>query len=209
MSRNRHAEDAGLLGALQYGVNDWVTDVLSNVLTQPGDSFSLHHMVAVDGVLDPLHSRTVSTKDDFGVRGKNSCQFRHFLRLDEVGSDEGDAHRVVVQNYLLLEALEGGKIKHRDVGIEVFGQEIQPEGAVLKAKRRQPLLPGNLIMEELHDVLFAAKLIIYTKRSKDAGEKNAFGGWGLVRLIHGSPPRKGRMVMNPIYHPIVTGLSWV
>ncbi len=97
----------------------------------------------------------------------------HLPRFVEIRHDEGDPHHVVVASFDLAgESFPTRKVEDRDLGVDVGGDEIEPEGAVVKAERGRPLRLRHLIVVELHDVFFAAELVVDAVRTEDPAQKD-------------------------------------
>ena len=95
------------------------------------------------------------------------------------------------------------EIEDGGIGIDVRGDEIEPEGAVMHSKRRRTLGAGDLVMVELHPVFFAPVRVVDAVGSENAGKKDARA---LARLAP-SCLIPGRC-MEKLFHMFPGGYCW-
>jgi hypothetical protein len=127
----------------------------------------------LDHVLDPGNRSSMAAEKNFAARRVFSNQLGHSPGFDEVRNDKRYADVIVTIPDLLDEPLLGGKIEHGRGGMDVLGQKVQAEAGVIEAKRKQPLLPRDLIVKELHYIFFATIGVIHAVRAEN-GRKQHF-----------------------------------
>jgi hypothetical protein len=95
---------------------------------------------------------SVAAQHDPSLRRVLPDQLGHPLRLEEVGNDERDPDEVVPLLELPDEPLLGGEVEDRGRRRDVVRQVVEAEALVEEADREDPLLPGDLVVEQLHAV---------------------------------------------------------
>ena len=109
------------------------------------------------------------------ARGVEADQARHLARLGEVRRDEGDPDEVVPVPELADEALAAREVEDGDVRVDVLGEEVEAERAVMEPERGGPLRLRHLVVEELHDVLSPAPGVVDAEWTEDPREQDAAG----------------------------------
>ena len=111
---------------------------------------------------------------------------RHLASLVPVRGDERDPHHVVTTpTNLAFKPTAARKVEHRDIGVEIVRDEIEPERPMMETEGRDALSLGHLVVKELHDVFFAPELIIDAERSENPAQQNP--GSARSRLHRHSP----------------------
>lgn len=127
---------------------DGSVGVFAQVLSEPADPFAAHDMVTVDEVFDAFDGGAVASEENLCLGLVLAHQSSHFFGFEEVGDDEADADGVVALAFQLsFEIVAGRKVEHGNGSADVFRQEVQAEGAMMEAKRRDPLGFGHLIVK--------------------------------------------------------------
>jgi hypothetical protein len=137
-----------------------LTGIFAEQTTKPADSLSLADVIMLDQVLDPGNTDTVSSDDNKASRGMLPHEFGHPLSLGKIGNNEGDTYVVVILLNLFDESFFGREVEHRRGGGQVLGDEIQTKALMVKPERKKTLFSRNLVMEKLHNVLFATVGIV-------------------------------------------------
>jgi len=112
-------------------------------------------------------------------------------RLREIRRDEGDPDQVVAPTQLPGEPLAARKVEDGDVGVDVLGEEVEAERAVVEPRRRRPLGLRDLVVEELYEVLFPAPGVVDAEGTEDPREQDA------VRCPGGAAARTDRPSTSP------------
>ena len=147
--------------------------VVADVLAEPADAFAPDHVVAIDRLFNAFDRRAVAPEDDLCPRLVLAHQSRHVPGLEEVGHDEADADCVV--SILLQLAFERSRVgKSRTVtgALTFSARKYKAEGPMMESKRRDPWRLGHLVVEQFHDVLLAAEVVVDTEGAEHAAEQD-------------------------------------
>ena len=179
---NRNSENAAVFGAREDRVMDRCVGILAEEPAHPADALAARHVVADDQLLDALDRRAVSAEDDDGIRRVQPDQPGHLAGLQVVWRDERNADDVVVVLQLADEPRVRREVEDGCIGVDVRGDEVQAERAMVESERRRTLDARHLIVVKLHQVFFAPVFVIHAVRAKDAAEEDARGFTGVLPL---------------------------
>jgi len=117
-----------------------------------------------------LNRWTTPSENPDGSKNKFRTALKDFKREGHIGFQDHGA--VVAAPDLAGKDAPAGKVENRDVGVDVVGNEVEAERAVVETERGHPLRLGHLVVEQLHDVLFASELVVDAEWTEDTGQQD-------------------------------------
>lgn len=163
----RQSERPLVVGGGHCRVRDRGVHVLLEQFPERANPFAAHNNVAVDQLFDVRYARAVPAEYDFCSRRYLAHDLRHLLRFDKVRSDKRNADVLVSFFNFLAELLQRREIEHHRRHLEVFGDEVEAETAVVVPDRENSLFAGDLIVKEFEFIFLAAVFVVHTERPEN------------------------------------------